>query len=110
MYFNVNFNVFFKLIKVHLLVSELYMYQNARCNDTEEVSVYNYILYHYCSPAAPVRSPPTCNQTSSQGIFFFYMGFIYRFLFFRGSAERKSRSVLTDICISFYYGCVVTMC
>ena len=24
MYFNVNFNVFFKLIKVHLLVSELY--------------------------------------------------------------------------------------
>ena len=26
MYFNVNFNVFFKLIKVHLLVSELYMY------------------------------------------------------------------------------------
>ena len=32
-YFNVNFNVFFKLIKVHLLVSELYIYQNARCND-----------------------------------------------------------------------------
>ena len=26
MYFNVNFNVFFKLIKVHLLVSELYTY------------------------------------------------------------------------------------
>jgi len=25
MYFNVYFNVFFKLIKVHLLVSELYM-------------------------------------------------------------------------------------
>ena len=24
MYFNVNFNMFFKLIKVHLLVSELY--------------------------------------------------------------------------------------
>ena len=33
MYFNVNFNVLFKLIKVHLLVSELYIYQNARCND-----------------------------------------------------------------------------
>ena len=32
-YFNVNFNVFFKLIKVHLLVSELYIYQTARCND-----------------------------------------------------------------------------
>jgi len=29
MYFNVNFNVFFKLIKVHLLVSELYI--NAFC-------------------------------------------------------------------------------
>ena len=25
MYFNINFNVFFKLIKVHLLVSELYI-------------------------------------------------------------------------------------
>jgi hypothetical protein len=32
-HFNVNFNVFFKLIKVHLLVSELYIYQNARCNN-----------------------------------------------------------------------------
>jgi len=35
-YFNVNFNVFFKLIKVNLLVSELYIYQNARCNDKKE--------------------------------------------------------------------------
>ena len=26
MYFNVNFNVFFKLIKLHLLVSELYLF------------------------------------------------------------------------------------
>ena len=33
MYLNVNFNEFFKLIKVHLFVSELYIYQNARCND-----------------------------------------------------------------------------
>jgi len=33
MYFNVNFNVFFKLIKVHLVVSEVYIYQNAQCND-----------------------------------------------------------------------------
>ena len=33
MYFKVNFNVFFKFIKVHLLVSELYIYQNARYND-----------------------------------------------------------------------------
>ena len=33
MYFNVNFNVFFKFIKEHLLASELYIHQNARCND-----------------------------------------------------------------------------
>ena len=33
--FNVNFNVFFKLIKVHLLVSERYMCQNARCNNKD---------------------------------------------------------------------------
>ena len=33
MYFIVNFNVFFKLIKVHSLVSELFVYQNAQCND-----------------------------------------------------------------------------
>ena len=33
-YFNVNF---IKLIKVHLLVSELYIYQNARCNDKKKL-------------------------------------------------------------------------
>jgi hypothetical protein len=38
-YFNVNCNVFFKLIKVHLLVSELYIYQNARCNDKKKIAV-----------------------------------------------------------------------
>jgi len=31
-YFNVNFNVIFK-IKMLVLVSELYIYQNALCND-----------------------------------------------------------------------------
>jgi len=31
--------VFFKLIKVHLLVSELYVYQNVRCNDKK-----NYVI------------------------------------------------------------------
>ena len=36
MYFNVNFNVFFKLIKVIFLVSELYIHQNARCNDQKK--------------------------------------------------------------------------
>ena len=33
MYFNVNFNMLVKLIKVLLLVSEFYINQNARCND-----------------------------------------------------------------------------
>ena len=33
---NVNFNVFFKLMKVYLLVGELYIYQNARCNDKKK--------------------------------------------------------------------------
>ena len=37
MYFNVNFNVFFKLMKVHLLVSELYIYQNARWNEKNKI-------------------------------------------------------------------------
>jgi len=32
-YVNVNFNCFFKLIKVHFLVSELYINQNTRRND-----------------------------------------------------------------------------
>jgi len=36
MYFNVNFNLFFKLIKVRLLVSELYIYQNAWCKDKKK--------------------------------------------------------------------------
>ena len=34
MHFNVNFNVFYKLIKVHLLVSELYI------NDRVELYLY----------------------------------------------------------------------
>ena len=33
MYFYVHFNVFFKLIRGHLLVSELYIHQNVRCKD-----------------------------------------------------------------------------
>ena len=30
---------FFKLIKVHLFVSELYIYQNARCNDKKKITL-----------------------------------------------------------------------
>ena len=41
-YFNVNFNVFFKLIKVHLLVIELYIYQNARTS----LSSFFSLLFH----------------------------------------------------------------
>ena len=37
MYFNVNFNVFFKLIKVHLLVSEVYMQCILLCYRSEMV-------------------------------------------------------------------------
>ena len=39
MYFIVNFIVFFKLIKLHFLVSELYTYQNAQRNDKNCLSV-----------------------------------------------------------------------
>jgi len=35
------FNVFFKLTNVHLLVSELYIYENARYNDKKK---WNYIF------------------------------------------------------------------
>ena len=39
MYFHVNCNVFFKLGKVHLLVSELYIHQNARWNNKKRPSI-----------------------------------------------------------------------
>jgi hypothetical protein len=60
-------------------------------------------------PTAPVRSPPTCSQTSSRGILLHEanLRFIYRFLFFNVVLNASWRSVLTDICISFYYGCIV---
>ena len=35
-YFNVNFKVFFKLIKMNLLVSEIYIYKNVRRNNKNE--------------------------------------------------------------------------
>ena len=39
MYFNVNVNVFFKLIKVHLLVSELYIFWDVTlCRQRTDVS------------------------------------------------------------------------
>jgi len=52
--FYVNFNVFFKLIKVHLLVSELYIYQNAWCNDKKKMV--DFIAATDCDP------PKNCNN------------------------------------------------
>jgi len=43
-YFNVNFNVFFKLIKVHLLVRKLYIYKNARCNNKNCITVFKHMV------------------------------------------------------------------
>ena len=45
MYFNVNFNLFFELIIVHLLASELYVYQNALCNDKNFESSFSSIFF-----------------------------------------------------------------
>jgi hypothetical protein len=38
-YFNVNFNVLFKLINCAFLVSELYVYQNEWCKSKKKISV-----------------------------------------------------------------------
>ena len=52
MYFNVNCNVFCKLINVHLLVSELYIYQNARCNNKKKTFISTFkITYTFHLPA-----------------------------------------------------------
>ena len=64
MYFNVNFNVFFKLTKLHFLVSELYIYQNARCSDNsyhlyisnELNDVNSKFKVRVYSPSLPARS------------------------------------------------------
>ena len=49
MYFNVNFNVFFKLIKVHLLVSEMYIHSNVlklESNKLESIKSVKVTLVH----------------------------------------------------------------
>ena len=40
MYFNVNFNVFFKIKNVKLLASVLYVHQTARCNNKKNLPKY----------------------------------------------------------------------
>ena len=56
MYFDVNFNVFFKLIKVHLLVNEIYIYQNARCNNKN-------CTYVHFSPVSLLHFNGLCTHT-----------------------------------------------
>ena len=60
MYFNVNFNVFFKLIKVHLLVSELYTYQNTRCNNKKKRG--NLLLSSVYIDLRRERGPDVCHD------------------------------------------------
>jgi len=45
-YFNINCNVFFKLIKVHLLVRERYIYQNARHNNKKKSEARIWVANH----------------------------------------------------------------
>jgi len=42
--------VFFKLIKVHLLVSELYIHQNARCNDKKNPKILEFLSIPLSAP------------------------------------------------------------
>jgi len=64
-YFNVNFNVFFKLIKLHLLVSELNIYQNALCNDKKKEELFRHCNYVTASPKYNIKKPAakTSNET-----------------------------------------------
>ena len=41
--------MFFKLIKMHLLVRELYVYQNARCNDKKNFKMCRLLLLYISS-------------------------------------------------------------
>ena len=60
---NVNFNVFFKLIKVHLLVSELYIYQTARCNDKNTNTVRYIEWYRPMSVPSALAQEDNPNST-----------------------------------------------
>ena len=50
MHFNVNFNVFFKLIKMHLLARKLYIYQNARCNNNNYLNKRGHLAFRSLFP------------------------------------------------------------
>ena len=49
MYFDVNFNMFFKIMKLHLLVSELHIHQTARCNNKKKCVFVGPVNLIYCS-------------------------------------------------------------
>ena len=70
MYFNVNFNVFFKLIKVHLLVSELYIYQNARCNDKKRINLSSDVIirFIYNHTSVPMDEESLENERGTVGV------------------------------------------
>ena len=74
MYFNVNFNVFFKLINVHLLMSELYKHQNARCNN-KNVFLYSHCCYMFfsstkwISPYLFIHMSPLMNTVNTSPLF-----------------------------------------
>ena len=86
MFFNVNFKVFFKLIKVHLLVRELNIYQNARCDDKKNGGMYS----------------PTRNFTTASSMGHFSYPVNWRtslLLFLKGieNAEKIMASSMSDI-------------
>jgi hypothetical protein len=81
--------VFFKLIKVHLLVSELYIYQNARCNHKKNCNDKNfkksikilkkYSIYILCNfslspdegfPQKPKHVAKNINVVMTDGLYF----------------------------------------
>jgi len=90
-YFHVNFNVSFKLIKLHLLVSELHLHQNARCNDKNRkiedsapndskhylTSVYCYFVLE-CSVDLLGLFPDICTLPPSHRIYFIYLYSFFR--------------------------------
>ena len=56
--------MFFKLIKVHLLVSELYIHQNARCKDKKKIGKLC-ASWHLCACGRITRTFATGNLVTS---------------------------------------------
>ena len=72
MYCNVNFNVFFKLIKVPFFVSELYIYQNAGCNDKKNPICYRARVFgegHFQWPVPTYSCVSFCPTDTNKNYF-----------------------------------------